>query len=152
MDELITQLAKRADFSFKAARTFCWSPEARQVQYDASATDLPGTWSLLHETSHGLLKHTTYATDFDLLRLEMDAWERAKCLAQELGLPAIDEGHIQDCLDTYRDWLHRRSSCPSCSTKSLQTSKQQYACFNCGSRWRVTPSRFCRAYRATIPT
>ena len=43
-----------------------------------------------------------------------------------------------------------RSICPQCTTKALQQSDYaHYRCFNCHTRWRVTPSRFCRAYRTT---
>lgn len=106
-------------------------------------------WSLLHETGHALLDHTSYKADFELLRLEVEAWERAKLLAADLDV-AIDEDHIQDCLDTYRDWLFKRSICPQCNTKCLQQGDfVHYRCFNCHTVWRVSSSRFCRAYRST---
>jgi hypothetical protein len=59
----------------------------------------------------------------------------------------IDEEHIQNCLDTYRDWLHKRSTCPRCDSHGLQTS-EQYKCYNCRAVWRVGNERFCRAYRS----
>lgn len=107
------------------------------------------TWSLLHETGHALLGHTSYVADIELLKLEVAAWDRAKQLAKELGT-SIDENHIQDCLDTYRDWLDKRSICPNCGTKSIQTDKgSKYRCFNCHTTWRVSNNRFGRAYRQT---
>jgi hypothetical protein len=30
-----------------------------------------------------------------------------------------------------------------------QNDLKHYRCFNCHEVWQVTPSRFCRAYRAT---
>jgi len=153
MQPLAIDLKRRyPNLVFRAGTRFAWSPEQRQITYDRRAKDNAGRWSLLHETSHALLEHCSYANDFNLIEMEVAAWERAKHLAAELLQETIDEDHIQDCLDTYRDWLHRRSTCPSCSTKSLQEDKQHYRCFNCQSRWRVTPSRFCRSYRATIAT
>lgn len=133
---------------FTISDTFCWSPETSEVFYDTRRRPDTGVWSLLHETGHALLEHTSYKGDFELIRLEVAAWEKAKELAADLTI-TIDDEHIQDCIDTYRDWLYRRSICPSCNTKCLQESElAQYYCFNCHETWRVTPSRFCRAYRA----
>ena len=132
---------------FTAGNTFYWSPETNEVFYKTSTTDSNHIWSLLHETGHGLLGHAHYKTDVELLKMEVAAWDKAKGLAQHFGV-AIDEEHIQDCLDTYRDWLYRRSLCPGCGTQCLQAdASSHYRCFNCHTRWHVSPSRFCRAYR-----
>lgn len=137
------------DLVFREGGVFCWSPETREVIYNPASDERTAPWSLLHEASHALLNHTTYGTDFELLRLELTAWERAKELARKLDI-VIDENHVQDCLDSYRDWIYARSICPRCSTKSLQQNDlRHYYCFNCHEVWQVTPSRFCRAYRAT---
>lgn len=134
---------------FLAGKGFYWSPKSRQIVYDADRRDEKAIWSLLHETGHALLEHTAYRADYELIRLEVAAWETAKQLAGRLDV-SIDEDHIQDCLDTYRDWLYRRSICPACLTKCLQQDDcAHYRCHNCHTVWRVTPSRFCRAYRST---
>jgi hypothetical protein len=79
--------------------------------------------------------------------MEVAAWEYAKELAKRYGV-SIDEDHVQDCLDSYRDWLYKRSICPACGTKSIQQDQElQYQCFNCRSMWGVAASRFCRPYR-----
>src|SRR5665213_2101031 len=148
MDELIARL--RAEFpklNFTSGKQFYWSPETEEIFYKAEARGQRAVWSLLHETGHALLGHRSYKADFELLKLEVAAWERARGLAGDLGL-TIDEDHIQDCLDTYRDWLYKRSICPNCTTKCLQQGDfVHYRCFNCHATWRVTASRFCRAYR-----
>jgi replication factor C subunit 3/5 len=59
----------------------------------------------------------------------------------------IDDDHIQNCLDTYRNWLHLRSTCPECGIRTLQTDKYTYRCHNCHTIWKVTSERFCRPYR-----
>lgn len=148
MDELVNTLSKRFPaLTFTAGNQFCWSPETGEIFYKASASGRQASWSLLHETGHALLGHSGYRADFELIRLEMAAWERARQLAANLSI-TIDEDHIQDCLDTYRDWLYKRSICPNCTTKSLQQGDfVHYRCFNCHTTWRVTPNRFCRAYR-----
>jgi hypothetical protein len=148
MDELIAQV--RAEFPalrFTPGEQFCWSPETGEIFYKTGAKGRRAAWSLLHETGHALLEHASYQADFELLRLEVAAWQRARQLASGLQIQ-IDEDHIQDCLDTYRDWLYKRSICPTCSTKCLQQGDfVHYRCFNCHTVWRVTASRFCRAYR-----
>ena len=150
MDKLIEQLQARfPNLRFTPGRQFCWSPETGEIFYKTAAKDRQASWSLLHETGHALLEHTSYQADFELLRLEVAAWERAEQLAADLQL-AIDPEHVQDCLDTYRDWLYKRSICPTCTTKCLQQGDfVHYRCFNCHTTWRVTASRFCRAYRST---
>jgi hypothetical protein len=133
--------------NFKAGKQFYWSPETAEIFYNEAANDDQAQWSLLHETGHALLQHTSYTADVELLRLEVAAWGKARELAELLDIK-LDEDHIQDCLDTYRDWLYKRSICPKCHTKCLQQDNRvNYRCFNCHAVWQVSSSRFCRAYR-----
>lgn len=146
MDTLLKKIA--ADFpqlSFKCGPEFYWSPQEKTIYYtkDASPT---APWTLLHEVSHGVLNHQTFLSDFQLLQLELAAWVKAKELAIKYAIE-IEENHIEDCLDTYRDWLHKRSLCPGCCIKSLQTSPGVYTCFNCNKEWRVSTNRLGRPYR-----
>lgn len=135
--------------TFKPSQQFSWAPEKREISYIKGSSGQKSVWSLLHETGHALLEHDQYQADYQLIRLEVAAWEEAKRLATLVGV-SIKEDHIQDCLDTYRDWLYKRSICPTCHTKSLQQNDfVHYRCFNCSTAWRVTPSRFCRSYRST---
>ena len=148
MRKLIDTLqAEFPQLRFKAGAQFSWSPGSDEIIYKTDAKGERAKWSLLHETGHALLDHQAYGADFELLRLEVDAWERAKAIGKAVGI-TIDEDHIQDCLDTYRDWLYKRSICPECATKCLQQDDNaHYRCFNCHATWRVTTSRFGRAYR-----
>lgn len=150
MEQLLERLRRAfPSINYKRGQTFCWSPPGREVFYVLYATDPNASRSLLHETSHALLDHASYRSDVELLLLEVAAWEKTKMLAQQFDVN-ISEDHIQDCLDTYRDWLYARSICPQCANKSLeQPTLGRYRCFNCHITWKVTPSRFCRAYRAT---
>lgn len=147
-DNLLKSLqALLPEVAFEEASSFYWSPKTQTVTFSRSALAEPqGVWSLIHEAAHAQLGHTTYKTDFELLLLEVAAWKHAVGVAEGLGV-YIDEEHIQDCLDTYRDWLHRRSTCPTCSNVGLQHSESQYRCHNCNSEWQVTAARFCRPYR-----
>lgn len=152
MQQLLSKLV--ADFpalSFQPGEQFCWSPEDKQITFNpVSGDEEIAAWSLLHEVSHAALGHSTYSSDFALLQLEVAAWGHARELASTYG-HTIDPDHIQDCLDTYRDWLHRRSTCPTCGNRSLQETVRQYSCFNCETKWQVTASRFCRPYRRLQP-
>ena len=149
MEAVLRQLqALFPALQFTPGDLFVWSPETQEIIYKRDACDEGAAWSLLHESSHALLEHKTYGTDFELLKLEVAAWEHAKQLAARLEI-TVDEDHIQDCLDTYRDWIYARSICPRCGTKSIQQADLcSYRCFNCHEHWQVTPQRFCRAYRA----
>jgi hypothetical protein len=148
LDKLLTELQRRfPELTFTPGKQFSWSPETSEIFYEAGKPGKKAVWSLLHETGHALAGHESYEADFELLRLEIEAWEKARGIAEELGV-AMDEDHIQNSLDTYRDWLYKRSICPDCGTKCLQQEDfVHYRCFNCHTVWRVSASRFCRAYR-----
>lgn len=150
MKTLLSQLQiSFPELSFVAGDQFYWSPETKTVYYLRNATGQRASWSLLHETGHGILGHTSYAADFELLRLEVAAWEQAITLATSFNI-TIDPNHIQDCLDTYREWLYKRSICPNCTAKCLQQDDHvHYHCFNCHTVWKVSANRFGRSYRAT---
>lgn len=152
MKSLLAKLSE--DFpaiSFQAGKQFCWSPKDQKIVFKAlTSPKKVGIWSLLHEVGHATLGHQTYKSDFELLQLEVAAWQEAQNLAAKYS-HTIDIEHVQDCLDTYRDWLHLRSSCPMCGNKSLQESLRLYTCFNCDTKWQVTTSRFCRPYRRLVP-
>ena len=151
MQPVLKSLSSRfPDLTFTSGKQFCWSPESQEIFYKLDAASCTDTWALLHETGHALLGHQNYRADFELLQMEIAAWNRARLLANELKIN-IDEDHIQDCLDTYRDWLYQRSLCPNCSTQCMQEADfQHYRCFNCHTVWRVSANRFARAYRKTL--
>lgn len=133
--------------SFEPGSSACWSPKSSKVFYHPDMGD-KNTWALLHEIGHMRLDHDSFANDLDLLSKEVEAWEEASKIAHTYSL-AIDDEHIQDCLDTYRDWLYRRSQCPTCGVAGVQEKPNKYLCVNCQTDWSVTSSRFCRPYRRT---
>lgn len=136
------------EITFTEGETFSWSPETGQVIYDAAGSADRDRWALLHETGHALLNHQSYLSDVGLLKMEIAAWEKAHELAAQFDID-IDQNHVQDCLDTYRDWLHARALCPTCTTRCIQQDTGQgYRCHNCHTSWSVTTSRFCRPYRS----
>jgi hypothetical protein len=137
----------RNDFpsvAFEPSDMFRWSAEAGTVYYDASSQD--PMWSLLHEIGHMQHGHNVYNSDNALIRMEVEAWESARELGAGYGL-IIDDGHIQDCLDSYRHWQHKRSTCPECTQTGVEKQNGTYRCINCHNTWNVSTSRFCRVYR-----
>ncbi len=126
---------------------FAWHAQKQRLAYRTTGRDtIKDIFSLLHELGHAVLDHIDYTYDIELLQLEVAAWEKARELSVRYATE-LDEDHIQDCLDTYRDWLHLRATCPTCFARSFQTSASSYRCFNCQTEWSVTRSRLCRPYR-----
>lgn len=132
------------DISFKSSDTFYWTSDEQTIYYDSQAEN--AAWSLLHELGHMVHDHSTYNSDSRLVRMEVEAWEAAIKFGTKYGVN-IDEEYVQDCIDSYRNWQYARSKCPKCEQAGVEPKSGQYKCFNCGNSWRVTDSRFCRAYR-----
>ena len=91
-------------------------------------------WRLLvlHEVGHAVCKHKDFRVDVERLKMENQAWEEARKLAANYGIE-VDEDLIQDELDTYRDWLHKKSRCPKCGLTRFQTPDALYHCPRCES-------------------
>lgn len=99
----------------------------------------------LHELGHALCGHKDYSTHVARLKIESEAWERAKTVYSEYQkeakqnaslaeiLPEWDEVLVQEKLDTYRDWLHQKSLCKRCNLTMYQTSDGKYHCPRCES-------------------
>lgn len=136
--------------TFTAGRSFYWSPQTNTVFFNPLTIDTPnGQMALLHEIAHAQLNHKHYASDAQLLQFEVAAWDQAIFQGKQWSI-YIDRAHIEDCLDTYRDWLYARSTCPSCKVNALQVAPSRYRCPNCPTVWSVSPSRFCRPYRMQL--
>jgi hypothetical protein len=134
------------DFKFAPGNQEHWSPHSKTITYKPAKSIQELRYGVLHELAHALLDHSTYHSDFELLKLESDAWELAAKIGRKYHI-RISDDHIQNCLDTYRDWLHRRSACPMCGMHVLQADGTSYHCFNCQATWKVSSGRFVRPYR-----
>ena len=129
--------------TFKRSDTFRWSPEEGTIYY-ADDTD---SASLLHEVAHALLKHTHYKYDVALLEIERQAWDVVVSdLSKRYDIPVTEE-EVENMLDTYRDWLHSRSLCPTCQATGIQADKATYNCLACNTNWRVNEARSCALRR-----
>jgi|SRR6185437_7554139 len=134
------------DFKFVAGEQENWSPGSHTITYKADESPKQMKYGVLHELAHAQLDHKDYQSDFELLIMESEAWELAAKLGKKYGVKISDD-HIQNCLDTYRDWLHQRSACPTCGMHVLQKDASNYYCFNCQTTWKVSSGRFVRPYR-----
>ena len=85
---------------------------------------------LLHEVGHAISGHRDFDTDIRRLKMEVEAWEKARELAPIYNI-VIDEDAIEDELDTYRDFLHKKSRCPECGLTRFQTPDGNYHCPRC---------------------
>ncbi len=143
----------RRDFpeiTFKPHTSFYWSSRDQAIYFNPGALKDPaGLYQLLHELGHALCRHNHYDSGIELLKIETQAWEKAEDIATNYGL-VITKKQIEECLDSYRDWLYLRSSCPHCHTVSVETESNQYRCFNCSQKWRVPEDQRRRHYRLKI--
>ncbi|MGYP002359453074 len=138
------------ELTFHAGEQFEWQPAENTVIYDH--TDPSFEARLLHEVGHSLLAHTTYDRDIDLIALERDAWQEAKTnLGPKYNVEITGEDIDAD-MDTYRDWLHSRSTCPYCESSGIQTGKKEYTCVTCRKTWRVNEARSCALRRYKDPS
>ncbi len=85
---------------------------------------------LLHELGHARLEHDFYTTDIERLRMERAAWEEARRLCDQYAVE-YDQEFVEMALDSYRDWLHRRSQCSKCGLTRYQTRDGKYHCPSC---------------------
>ncbi len=130
-------------YSFKKSQVFSWSPNDSTIYYStAKSVAENAVWSLLHEIGHAELGHKNYEDDLELLMMEVSAWKKAKQLAEDYHL-VIEDDHIEECVSSYRDWVHSRSKCIECKLHVFQTTPTTYECYNCLARWKVPASRMC---------
>lgn len=133
------------DIEFGLSSGFSWHAGTKHIAYQ-TLDDIRAIWALFHEIGHAELNHTDFSSDMDLLQKEVAAWAEAHKIAKRYKI-TIDQNYIEDNLDSYRDWLHVRATCPTCYERCMQTDKHTYHCHNCGAEWHVTRSRLCRPYR-----
>ena len=116
---LVFKQGKR--FSFHPKTTIIFDPIAKNFEL-----------LLLHELGHALNGDFSYKTDIERLKIEVSAWETAKSLAKTFKIP-FNENFMESELDSYRDWLHKKSLCKSCGLTRYQTPDGTYHCPHCES-------------------
>ena len=134
---------------FKESDDFYWSPSDSTIHFAPLRTH-DDQLTLLHEIAHAVLEHSHFDRDLDLIRIEREAWDYVRdTLGPRYGVSA-SEDDIEDMLDTYREWLHARSTCPECRLTGIQTDSSKYHCVGCGTNWRVNDARRCGLRRYSI--
>lgn len=143
---LLTKLRQDyPQFSFRKGEAFRWSPSENTVYF--ASTSLEDAPELLHELAHGLLEHKNYTQDIELVQIEREAWTYAREILSSMYDVEITDKHVQDALDTYRDWLYKRSLCPDCGSNGIHTKTNTYKCFTCRCQWRANSAQFCELRR-----
>lgn len=137
------------EIHFESSDDFYWSPTSKTVFFGTVRNHMDQL-TLLHEVAHAVLNHQHYARDIELLKIEREAWDYVRTnLAPRYEAP-YDEDHAETMIDSYRDWLHSRSTCPQCSTSGIQTGDHRYRCLGCSHDWRVNEARRCDLRRYSL--
>lgn len=136
------QLAKQySDIRFEEAGVARWSSEEMTVFYRPvnQARDL---YDLFHELGHAIAGHTSYQQDIELLAMEREAWSEASDIARTYHV-TIELSYVEQSLDSYREWLHKRSRCPACDGSGIQDTSGSFTCPLCHTKWRANDARQC---------
>ena len=108
-----------ARFSFRPPRTVVVGPEEKS-----------DSLLLLHELGHALCGHRDFDTSVRRVKMEREAWDKARELAP-LYEVEFDDELVEGELDTYRDWLHKKTCCKKCGLTMFQTPDGVYHCPRC---------------------
>ncbi len=139
MEEFISILEQDfPDISFRQGSDFHFHPPTTVFYPDPTPTEYTKNelkLLLLHEIGHANLHHKNYKSAVDLLQMEAAAWEEAKNNSKKYHIP-WNEDFKDDRLDSYRDLLHKKSSCPRCRLNGYYSTRDQlYHCPNCNHSW-----------------
>jgi hypothetical protein len=138
LNSLLNKLRKDYPaLTFEPGERFKFTPPATICYADGSPLEL------LHELGHFLIEKNTYTSDIELIRIESEAWDKAKQLCKTYKVK-WDEDFAQDHIDTYRDWLHVVSLCKNCQLAGYQDESSLYHCPLCGAKWEssIPPEDF----------
>lgn len=135
-------------FCFAVGETTAWEPATQTIHYNPSEPHAQAT--ILHELAHALLGHTQYQRGIELLHHERDAWHHAHTTLAPKYSVTIPEQLADEALDTYRDWLHARSSCPNCTVTGVEYQTMHYKCPSCLHTWHVNDGRATQLRRYSL--
>lgn len=127
-------------FIFEESDDFYWSKKENTIFFDLNSSNFH--LLILHELAHALLRHEDFWLDIELLKMETEAWDLVKnALTAQYGF-CFNSNLAEQKLDTYRDWIHKRSLCPNCKVNGFQQRDLRYKCPACGTVWQNNDSRF----------
>ena len=120
-------------FRFRQGRKFAFRPPRTVVFEPLTGVDAEYkiySMRLLHEVGHALSGHRTYRQDLERVKMECEAWRRARSLCERYGVE-YDEGVVEQELESYREWLHQKSKCSQCGLTRYQAGNGAYHCPFC---------------------
>ena len=130
LNKIIVQLRKDYPWlRFRMGKKFTFRP-ARTVVVEQNCGEKCAKLLLLHEVGHALCEHKNYRTDAERVKMEREAWEKARELCERYGVE-YDEEVVEAELDSYREWMHKRSRCPKCGLTRYQGRDGRYRCPEC---------------------
>ncbi len=139
-----------SDYKFVGSSEFYWSAIDKTIHYDSKLIGSEeGLYKLIHEIGHAKSGHKNFNSGIRLLSLETEAWEKAQSIAKTFDIE-IPADYIEHSLDSYRDWLHKRSTCPQCKSIGVESGENEYRCFNCRQKWAVSGDQRSRCYRSKL--
>ena len=129
MDKALTNRLARdfPEIQFRNGKKFLFKPPKTVVLGPEEPND---ALLLMHEIGHALLKHRTFNVLATRLKMEREAWEKARELCEIYGVK-YDEEVAERELDTYREWLDQKSRCPRCGLTRFQTPDGEFHCPRC---------------------
>jgi hypothetical protein len=141
--KLVDQLKKDfSQFLFVPDEICHWSPSENTIFYLEN-----DSIKMLHELGHAICGHNNFVQDIELIHAERDAWGKACEIATKYDIKISKEA-IEKAMDSYRDWLHHRGTCPECGQTGIQRrSDRHYQCLNCNTVWNVNDGRNTRLHR-----
>ena len=106
-------------FSFRPPKTITVGPDEKNDEL-----------LLLHELGHAMSGHKAFNTGAERLKMEREAWEKARELASSYDVE-FDDSLAEAELDTYRDWLDKKTRCKKCGLTCYQTPDEVIHCPRC---------------------
>ena len=129
MDKVILDRVQHdyPELRFVRGKKFLYRPPRTTVIGPSEPND---SLLLLHEIGHALCGHHNFSTQIERMRCEREAWEKAKELCGRYGIK-YDEAAVERELDTYRDYVDKKSRCPKCGLTRFQEASGKYYCPKC---------------------
>ncbi len=115
------------ELKFKPGKRFAFRPPKTIIYVEGEKNF---KLLVLHELGHALIGEFSFKTDVERLKIETKAWAKAKSLAKTFNIP-FNETFAESELDSYRDWLHKKSLCKKCGLTRFQTPDGVYHCPHC---------------------
>jgi hypothetical protein cdiviTM7_01560 len=125
------------NYIFKPSSRFHFHPP-RTIYYETNLSSFKSfALQLLHELGHAVSNHRDYHCSIERLKIETEAWQVAETIynthsewKSQYHL-SFDKDFAESHLDTYRHWLHQKSTCQKCGLTMFQNKKQQWVCPHC---------------------